>query len=1018
MSFVPLHVYSGYSYLKSALKVETLASLAKKYECPYLALSEYGTMSSYPNLYHVCKKAGLKPIYGLDVELGGALLSLFVTSEEGYRNLLSIDYSYLQGKLTLQGLLDQSEGLEIILDLAHSPLYSLLKGEKEKAASYLHEKFHQVKRLYLGLDYLPKETWFAKAAREFVEDYTYEILAYPEIRYEKPDGELTLLILEAISSGSSMTIREAKGDRYYLSPKEAEGYYTNKELHATEVFAANCSHFDFLKKRGSMLIYPNPKGISSELYLRDKAYEGLRKKGLDQDERYLRRLEYELSIIVKMGYSDYFLLVADYVNFAKDNGILVGPGRGSGVSSLVSYCLNIITVDPLKYDLLFERFLNPERASMPDIDVDFIDTRREEVIVYLQRKYGYDKVAHILGVSTIGPKAAIQDIGRVYGYQEAQVKKMSKAIAFSLGNGLKSTLGNNYRYNKDFRTLIDSDEYYRSYASLARRIEGLPRQATIHAAGIVLNSTPLHNVVPSLADPLGNETVQFENESDDKLDHYLEEQGFLKMDLLGLTNLSIVERCLMIIKDTKGIELEYEAIPHEDEKAIGLISSNLTMGLFQLESPGMNKAIRQIRPSCFEDVVALISLFRPGPMENIPLFAKRKSGLEKIDYIDPCLEGILKSTYGVIVYQEQIMLILETMAGYSLAKADNFRRAISKKDESVFKQMKPDFIESCLKLGHQKEVAEKVYSLIYEFARYGFNKSHAVAYAKLACQMAYLKAYYPNAFYCAILFGQGGSQGGKFGNVSSEMKKLGIRFELPDINLSGVSFYPSEKGVIFGLSCIKGIGERVAYAIVEERGKGEFTSFHDFVIRTHHLHLDDKALLSLIDAGCFDSFGHSRASLRNSVHAELNYAEMSGEGNLLLDIGIPAPTIKEISENTEDRLYGELSTLGVMVSGSPLDKKRDKIISLGAKRLSEAPDYERCLVSGIVKSVRVVNTKSGRKMAFLTLYDEESELDAVLFEDAYNASYPALKEGNLVTAELSKDKKREGSFLSSKVEIL
>ena len=1006
MPYLPLHIYSGNSFLRSALPIRRIGGLAQKHKAVYLSICDYGTCSGFPEIQRMAKILNVPPVFGMDVEIDGNLLSLFVKSEEGYRNLLLVDRLFSEKNLTLAFLKEHSAGLEAVLSPQMSFVHSLYRTQAKEIPSMLSSFSRGFRSFRLGIPYLPEERSFVSFLRDFALHYPYPTLAFPHILYEKKEDAIVLKIVEAIAARKTLEEKEASGDQFYLPQQEGEAYFTEEENKASFALAESCSHFEFLQKRGGLLVFPNPLGICSEDYLRKIAFEGLSKKKPGFDDEYRERLEYELSIINKMGYADYFLLVQDYVNYARNVGILVGPGRGSGAGSLVSYALDIVTPDPIENGLLFERFLNPERQSMPDIDVDFADIRRDEVVAYLQKKYGKNRVSHILTEQTMMAKASIRDVGRVYSYEPRQIDLLAKSVDNFL------TLRQNYKMNPRFRKVVDSDRYYLQIVSLAAKIEGLPRQSGLHAAGVILNDKPLEECLP-ISDQEGIGYVsQFEMT-------YLEEQDFLKMDLLGLRNLTIVQRCLEKIKMAHGVDLYYRDIPYRDKDAIALIASTKTMGLFQLESPGMNRAIRELHPESFDDVVALLALFRPGPMENIPSYARRKAGKEKVQYLDPCLEKILAPTYGIIVYQEQIMQMVQALAGFSFGQADSFRRAISKKDAAKLAALKSDFIRGCLQQGRSRGIAEKVFDLIYRFADYGFNKSHSVCYAMLACQMAYLKAHYPEEFYCTILDDGGMGQPA----LVSEIKASGLRFLVPDVNGSGLGFSSQGKDIRLPFTAIAGLQRNLVYAILDERSKnGAFEDYFSFVERLYKKGLNEASLLKLIDAGCFDSLCPNRASLRLSSKPALKFAEVASsflDRPSLLPFSLEKPSLIQIEPQRMYDLLCERDCLGMMVSGSPLESKEDEIKKLGLLSLSalpEGPNEGRC--AGIVSSVKAILAKSGKRMAFLKAYDEEAEAEFTLFSEAYDLSYPALKEGNLVSIAYQKDRRNPGKYLAAKVEVL
>ncbi len=1006
MSYQPLHIYSGNSFLRSALTLRRIGGLASKHKLPFLAIADYGTCSGFPEIQRMAKQIGAKPIFGMDVEIEGNLFSLFVQNEEGYRNLLLIDRLFSESKLDLIFLKAHSSGLSLVLSCERSFLHEGYRTEAKGFPAKLAELTSSFSSFRLGIPYLPEERSFVSFLRNFVETYPYKTIAFPHILYEKKQDAISLSILRAIAESKTLESKEEEGDCYFISQEEADDFFTDEEREETFALAKETEGFTFIAKRGGLLVFPNHLGISSEEYLSKLAYEGLAKKNPGYGEEYRKRLEYELGVIAKMGYADYFLLVQDYVNHAREVGISVGPGRGSGAGSLVSYALDIVTPDPIANGLLFERFLNPERQSMPDIDVDFADVRRDEVARYLQEKYGVSKVSHIITEQTMKGRAAIRDIGRVYNYEARQIDMLAKSIDNEM------SLRDNYRRNARFRKIVDSDRYYLQIVSLAAKIEGLPRQSGLHAAGVIINDRPLEECLPISDDPNIGYVSQFEM-------NYLEEQGFLKMDLLGLRNLTIIDHAIENIRKTHGISLNYREIPYDDKEAIALIASCKTMGLFQLESPGMNRAIRELRPECFNDVVALLALFRPGPMENIPSYARRKEGKEKITYLDPCLESILAPTYGIIVYQEQIMQMVQVLAGFSFGQADLFRRAISKKDSAKLGSLKESFIHGCLKMGRSQDIAEKAYALIYRFADYGFNKSHSVCYAMLACQMAYLKKHYPEEFYCAVLDDSGLTNA----QLLSEIKQCAIRLSLPSLNEATSRFEAKGGKILLPFTCIKGLQSNFISAMLNERmEKGNFEDYFSFVSRMYRKGLSEATLLKLIDAGVFDALDSRRGALRLASKSALKYAEVTSafeDQPSLFPMEFEKPEIIEIEENRLIDLAQEREVLGMMVSGSPLEGKKERIRELSLLPLSALQESIRSgKTAAIVSSVKTIITKKGTKMAFLKAYDDTSEEEFTLFEEAYNASYASLNEGNLVIVTFQADQRNNGKYLASLVETL
>lgn len=1001
MPFVPLRIYSGFSYLQSGLLAEKIPFLAKKMGYEKVAVTDNGSLSGFAPFAHAAKDAGVSPVYGMDAKIEEGTFTLIIKNEGGYRNLCELSLLYSQGKLDYKALVAHSSGLIAIVPADECPLLDkILVGEGDIVE--FRNLLSPFEESYIGLPYLPGNGGYISKIRNFARNYSYSVVALPFILYPKKEDAIVLSIVKAIANKSYLEEKEESGTQHFLSHQEVEDYYNQEEIALTDIIASK-STFSLIRKRGKLLHYDNPLNLTSDQYLAQLARKGLEKRLGSINEKYENRLTYELNVIARMGYSDYFLIVGDYVNYAKRHGIIVGPGRGSGAGSLVSYALHIVDVDPIKFDLLFERFLNPERQSMPDIDVDFSDLRREEVVTYMQNKYGKNRVAHVLATQTIGAKEALSDIGRVYRYRENEIKLVKDRIQNPF-----ISLRDDYRTSKSFRELIDSDKYYLQMVALASKIEGLPRQASIHAAGILLNADPLEEVIPITDSPEVGYIGNLEKD-------YLEEQGFLKMDILGLRNLSIIEECLFLIRKKGGPTIDYRSIPYDDKGAIALIASGKTMGLFQLESEGMKRAISTVKPASFEDVAALLALFRPGPMDSIETYARRKNGQESVRYPSPELESVLKSTYGIIVYQEQVMQIARIYSGFTLAEADLLRRAISKKNADKLLSMKDKFIDGAVKKGHSRQSGEEIFNLIERFADYGFNKSHAVAYGMLTCQMAYLKSRYPEEFYSAVL-NYLPTEGSKFKTTISEAKTLSLRLSLPDVNYSESRFSAKDGKIRLPLTSIKNFPSILARDILEERDfHGLYKDLFDFVVRCKKYRITLVNVVKLIDAGALDSLSRSRASLRASVSLAFTYAEMicgeSGQ-DALLDLDIEKPSMVIANDDKAINLEAEYEALGMMVSGTPLSLYEEELKGHKLTRLGEVPSSRGIIeTAAIIKSVRAHRTKKGDTMGFLSIYDEDCDLNVVAFPDEFGRLFPELKENRVLLFKIRKDERREDSFI-------
>ncbi len=984
MQFVPLHVYSGYSFGKSGLKIDQYVKVAKKCGYTSLGLTDFASLSAAPLLVHECEANNIKPIIGEDFYFDNLLFSLIVINEVGYRNLLKCNYEYALGKLNLRFLKEHSDGLAVILSIQNDAFKKVYISEPQELAKKMAKLSNGIKEFYLGIE-VNHELEYLNFMRDFAKKYGYLTIAFPAVKYVKKEDAIILRMMEAIYAKEVLNQKSENGDEYLLTSEEITKIYSPLEISNCELLAKKIN-FKLITPRGKIISFTNNEGLSSPDYLRKLAIDGL-KKNNKTDQKYIDRLNYELSVINKMGYSDYFLIVHDYVDYARKNGIAVGPGRGSAAGSLVSYALGITVPDPVENDLLFERFLNEHRQTMPDIDVDFSDIHREDVISYIRDKYGVDKVARIMSVQKIGAKQALNDVGKIFDYEERDIQLFTRLIKDEKED--KLSLREIYKINPDFRKLVNDDKYYLEIVSLASKIEGLPRQSSLHAAGIVLNAEPLQNIVPLSPAFDGGYVEQFEKD-------YLEEQGILKMDILALRNLTIIEDCLALLKQ-KGINIDRDSIPYKDEKAIKIISNAQTIGIFQLESIGMRKAIKTIKINDFEDVVSLIALYRPGAMGEIDDFAKYKNTKTKIKYIAPELEEILAPTYGQIIYQEQIMQIASKMAGFSLAQADLFRRAISKKDSSKLASLEKSFVSGAIKKGFDIKVANQVFELIYKFANYGFNKSHAFVYAIFSMRMAYLKAYYPLEFYASIL--SNASQN-EFNNTIVELKKAKIKICCPDINESELYFKIRGSEILFPLTSIKGISSNIATNIINERKVKPFEDIFDFVLRMGKYKLSNGNIINIIDAGCFDAIEPSRASLRFNLVRALTFASfaLDDQGLLAFDPNLyPKPTFERVEDDLIENLDKEFQVLSLMVSGSPLENYKKEMKEAKATSLEQLVNtHGKVTIFAIIKNIRKHITKKNQAMAFVNIYDETSELEIVLFPEAYLKSMKSLKKNHIV----------------------
>ena len=993
--FAPLQIISGYSFLKSGLTLENIVKAVKKFDYFGAGICDINVMHGLAKFARYMSNENINKPYlcGITLKIKGFDFCLYCLSESGYQTLCQITSFIDEEDKICQFLSSNQNGLLGILSTSDDSI-------KEKFSNVDNNLIYDIKFLsnlvqifYIGIDAsYQKDMQTNEKIRQFADKYTYLCVAFPKILYFKKDDAIVLKIVHAIDQDEIISEKNLQGNNAFLSNEEYEKQYLKQEIDAiNNIFRQN--KFVMNIKRGEMLSFNAQNTIEK---LKNDTFARLKELNLDSDERYVNRLNYELDVIIKMGFSDYFLIVSDYVRFAESVGILVGPGRGSAAGSLVSYLLKITKIDPLKYDLLFERFLNPSRKKMPDIDIDFMDTRRDEVINYLKEKYGKNKVSNIITFSTILAKQSLRDIGRIYNFKIHDIDLLSSRLL-----NPKLSLRNSYKTSKVFKEIVDSDPYYLNIVSLASKIENLPRQSGMHAAGIILNKTPIEYSLPIIKDFQNSYITQYEMDD-------LQEQGFLKMDLLGLKNLTIISECVDLINDVyKDAKLDKFNIPFDDEKVFQLIQENKTMGIFQLESSGMKNAIKILKPSCFNDVVALLALFRPGPMDSIPTYARRKQGLEKINYISDDLKDILKETYGIIVYQEQIILIAQKMANFSLAKADIFRNAISKKNYNDIKQMQNDFINGALNNGYSNKVANDVFDHILKFASYGFNKSHSVAYSMIACQMAYLKAYYPLCFYQTILKFSNTTNDPKFLDYVDEMSSIGIHLAKPDINLSTDNFLINQNNLLFPLSLIKGINKETIKGILDNRLKnGLYKDFLDFMIRTFQYKISETQYLKLIDSGALDCLNPSRATLKQAVSSYMQYALVinNDKGQMSLDIDmLPPPILGKVNDDPIENLENEYDVLGIMLSNNPLKFKKDLLTKENVISISEAIKKDRAKVCGIIKSIKIIQTKKQQPMAFIKIFDETKEMELTAFSDTYQDNISLIKKNNIVVFEIYKN---------------
>ncbi len=1044
MNFTHLHVHTEYSLLDGASKIKELVARTKELGMDSIAITDHGVMYGAIDFYRAAKEAGINPILGCEVYVAPGSrfdretsqgeerynhLVLLAENDLGYQNLMKIvskgftEGFYYKPRVDYEVLEQYHEGIiALSACLAGAVATRLVKGlyEEAKAEALKLQSIFGVGNFFLELQdhgLQPQQT-VNQGLLRMHEETGIELVATNDIHYIYDTDEEAHDILLCIQTGKKISDENRMrydGGQYYLkSPEEmAELFpYAKEALENTYKIAQRC-HVEIVFHEYKLPQFDVPKGYNAESYLRKLCAEGLEKRYADSDydmEVLKSRLEYELDTIVDMEFVDYFLIVWDFIKYAKDHGIPVGPGRGSAAGSIVSYVLEITDIiDPIKYSLLFERFLNPERVTMPDIDIDFCVERRQEVIDYVTEKYGKDRVVQIVTFGTMAARMVIRDVGRVLDLPYAYVDSVAKAVPMELGITISKALN----MNPELRKMYESDEQIKKLIDMSMRLEGLPRHTSIHAAGVVISPQEVDNYVPVSRAADGTITTQYTMVT-------LEELGLLKMDFLGLRNLTVIKNA------TDGI-LSLDDINYNDEKVFEMISAGKTEGVFQLESAGMKNFMKELKPESLEDIIAGISLYRPGPMDFIPKYIAGKNDKDNIVYDCPELEHILAPTYGCIVYQEQVMQIVRELAGYSYGRSDLVRRAMSKKKASVMEQEKNNFIygneeegvEGCIKRGIPEAVARKIYDEMTDFAKYAFNKSHAAAYAVVSYQTAYLKYYYPKEFMAALLTSVMENTS-KITEYTMTCRQMGIDILPPDINRGEAKFAPTENGIMYGLAAIKSVGRPVIDEIVAERkAAGEYVSLKDLCSRLSGKSVNKRALESFIKAGALDCLEGTRkqkmsayAGILEGISQEKRVT-MTGQMSLFdfadeevkeeLETKLP-----DVGEYDKEMILGfEKEVLGVYLSGHPLEDyvmvmeksitrtTADFVVAEG-EEVPRVRDNETAVIGGMIVEKVVKTTRTNSIMAFVTLEDLMGTVEIIVFPKDYEKYRAQLEEDRKV----------------------
>ena len=1008
----PLYIRSVYTLLSSMCSIESIVSYGKKYGYTSLGLVDRNVLAGAMSFKKACQKADIKPIYGLEFEIQVDErkfdVVLYAKDDEGFRNLMALSSKICTDSDFVVDIeaLNKYRSHNILCLLSDNMPLTYAIDKKQDIINAIEKQNALFGDYIIGLvdhDRVNNVNHDC-IIKDFIKQFNIPCIALNRTFYLDRDDCEEYEVLKCIRDKKTIDDSDNTYDsgRYFLSKDEFTSLYEDEELKFTDVLASECNVT--LNFETSLPEYRNKNDIPSKDYLVSLCKEGLRRrlKG-NVIKTYAERLDYELSVILKMHFEDYFLIVYDFILYAKKNNILVGPGRGSGAGSLVAYCLGITDIDPIKYGLIFERFLNPERISMPDIDTDFPDDRRDEVIEYVKQRYGEDHVGHIITYGTLKAKQVLRDVGRALNYAPREIDSIAKLVPNIVGMNLNKA----YDEIPLFKQKIESDSRYRKLFNISKKLEFFPRHESTHAAGIVLSSKPLSEVVPVIKIENDVNSTQYTME-------HLEELGLIKMDFLSIRNLSIIAEICEEINQVEPFSIKN--IPLDDPKTFELIDNVNVLGVFQLESSGMRNLIRKMKPKNFEEIGMTIALFRPGPMKNIPTFLENRAHPERIKYIHSSLKPILEETYGIIVYQEQIINIARTMAGFTYGKADILRKAMSKKKMAELESLYPDFINGCISNGYEESLAKNVYDLILEFANYGFNKSHSVAYGMVAYQLAYLKANYPLYFYKALLNGVIGAENKTYDYIS-ECMNIGQKIKGISINDSDSIYRVENNTIIMPLGICKDVGSVSVTKIINERNEnGLFKDYVEAVTRLIHCGVEKNVIENLIYAGGFDEFNHTRHTMIEALPNVIMYANAhKGELSLMNDLD-DAPIINEVHDDNMIKAENEKNVLGFYFSFNPIIEVKNKynIDTDNLYNLSISSGYVKGF--GLIDRVKSLRTKKGDMMAFVDLSDDKGNLSLAVMPDVYEVFSSELVKGRYVYFEGKIEK--QASCLVKKMRVI
>ena len=1028
MKFTHLHVHSHYSLLDGLPKIDELLDYVQKLGMDSVALTDHGNIYGAVEFYKKAKEKGIKPIIGAELYLALEKMTqerpniddkryhliLLVKNEQGYKNLVRlITQAHLKGfyykpRIDEELLAQYSEGLIGLSACPQGKIPKLILAKKIKEATELALRYQEIfgkDNFYLEIQHhpnIPEQKKVNEALISISKKTAIPLVATCDSHYLKPEDSEAQDILMLINTGADPNNPERltmKQDDFSMkSPEQMIKDFKNlpQAIENTQKIVDVCN-FQFELGKIKLPTFEVPSEKSPDQYLEELCLEGLKKRyGEKVPKETFDRLNYELSVIKQTGFASYFLIVQDFVKWAKENRIVVGPGRGSVAGSLVAYLLNITNVDPLKYNLLFERFLNPGRgASLPDIDLDFTDRRRDEVIQYVAQKYGRDKVAQIITFGTMASRAAVRDVGRALKYSYSYCDQIAKMIPF--GFSLDKTLAT----VEEFRQAYLQDSQAKKLVDFARKLEGVARHASTHACGVVISKTPLDNIVPLQHPTQDDQAIVTQYEM-----HSVEDLGLLKMDFLGLKNLTIIEDTLARIYKVQGEKIDIENIPLDDKATYRLLQKGETIGVFQLESEMMRHYLKQLKPTELEDIIAMVALYRPGPMSLIPEYIAGKHKKKRVEYLHPKLKPILETTYSICVYQEQVMKIAQELAGFSLSESDVLRKAIGKKIRKLLMAQKEKFIEGCQKNQISEAISQKIWHWIEPFARYSFNRSHSASYAMIAYQTAYLKAHFPVEFMASLLTSEKADVE-RIGFLISECKNMGIEVLPPDINESLENFtVVPPKMIRFGLLAIKNVGYNVVESIVRERkAAGPYHSILDFVSRVNSRDLNKKSLESLIKAGVFDRLAERNQllfNLKRLLESARETQRFKANGQRGLFDGMERPVEIQLTSTKEaskaEKLSWEKELLGLFVTSHPLEDFR-KVLEkkvLPLSKITQDLTGKIVRIGGVISSIKKIITRNGKPMLFTQLEDESTKIEVVVFPGIIERNPGAFQENKIV----------------------